>query len=525
MRQNTLLVIALFLAVTVGRAQTVTVGGIDYQLDGTTGTAVITTALESISGDLVLDEISYNGRTYRITAIADMAFQGEYPNLTSLSMPNVKTMGEACFGGSITGIAYPSLTTLDMPNLETMGAYCFTNGFLCNLFPELTVLNLSNLKTMGNSCFYNANSRSILFPKVTSISLPNIETMGDDCFHSNVQSASYYMSLTRVDLPISVQMGKENFYGISGRVTYYIADAEVVYENNSGATSASGIYGSFYYHGGIRPTRIIVPVGKAAMLVKKWNIQSSGQSFELYTPIHIRKTNDGYNTLAIPREDPCASFTYEGETFDNYYDFNKALSEAEALRTIDYNTAFGGSNYQYKWFVATGYTKNGEKEGTLTITSPDGGKGVGPGRGFMLKGPATNLIYAPVRYDTNGLIIYDETWEENFFKAGTGAAVPSESDGCRNFYYTDPTGFWECQPTTIPADRAYLALPTELMNDAKQFRFVFDDGESQVTGIIDASVNERGKKDDWYTLDGRRLQDKPAGKGIYIRNGRKEVVK
>ena len=29
----------------------------------------------------------------------------------------------------------------------------------------------------------------------------------------------------------------------------------------------------------------------------------------------------------------------------------------------------------------------------------------------------------------------------------------------------------------------------------------------------------------WYTLDGRRLSDKPAQKGIYVHQGRKEVVR
>jgi hypothetical protein len=29
----------------------------------------------------------------------------------------------------------------------------------------------------------------------------------------------------------------------------------------------------------------------------------------------------------------------------------------------------------------------------------------------------------------------------------------------------------------------------------------------------------------WYSLDGRKLEGKPTVKGIYIHNGRKEVVK
>ena len=48
------------------------------------------------------------------------------------------------------------------------------------------------------------------------------------------------------------------------------------------------------------------------------------------------------------------------------------------------------------------------------------------------------------------------------------------------------------------------------------------------TGIssIDNSQSATGNEaDDWYTIDGRKLNGKPAQKGIYIVNGRKVAVK
>ena len=47
---------------------------------------------------------------------------------------------------------------------------------------------------------------------------------------------------------------------------------------------------------------------------------------------------------------------------------------------------------------------------------------------------------------------------------------------------------------------------------------------SEVTAIrsIEVSAEEKGL---WYTLDGKRLSGKPTQKGIYVRNGRKVVVK
>ena len=47
----------------------------------------------------------------------------------------------------------------------------------------------------------------------------------------------------------------------------------------------------------------------------------------------------------------------------------------------------------------------------------------------------------------------------------------------------------------------------------------------ETTGIT-SMEDVRGKMSDaWYSLDGRKLQGKPTAKGMYIHNGRKEVVK
>ena len=49
---------------------------------------------------------------------------------------------------------------------------------------------------------------------------------------------------------------------------------------------------------------------------------------------------------------------------------------------------------------------------------------------------------------------------------------------------------------------------------------------SGTTGIADVEREARTVHDaSWYTLDGRRLTTPPSRKGIYIRNGKKEVVK
>jgi len=48
-------------------------------------------------------------------------------------------------------------------------------------------------------------------------------------------------------------------------------------------------------------------------------------------------------------------------------------------------------------------------------------------------------------------------------------------------------------------------------------------GGEGTTGIIDVIAEPNG--DRWYDMNGRRLQSKPVRKGVYIKNGKKVVLK
>lgn len=75
---------------------------------------------------------------------------------------------------------------------------------------------------------------------------------------------------------------------------------------------------------------------------------------------------------------------------------------------------------------------------------------------------------------------------------------------------------------SLGAFRAYFDLGT---NEARSYVLTFDDG-SEASGINDVhrSVVD-GTSDNWYTLDGRKLDKQPSRKGLYIRGGKKVVIK
>lgn len=81
--------------------------------------------------------------------------------------------------------------------------------------------------------------------------------------------------------------------------------------------------------------------------------------------------------------------------------------------------------------------------------------------------------------------------------------------------YTGTDTNWAKARTRSGAD----ALPSRII-----VRIVGSSGGATAIGTLDTQTGEISTGD-WYSLDGRRLQGKPSTKGIFIHNGRKEVLK
>jgi hypothetical protein len=68
--------------------------------------------------------------------------------------------------------------------------------------------------------------------------------------------------------------------------------------------------------------------------------------------------------------------------------------------------------------------------------------------------------------------------------------------------------------------QAYLKL-----NGQEADSFSVTDDEAVVTGIRSIATEQSAASEEWQTLSGVRMQQKPASKGVYIHNGKKIVVK
>lgn len=84
-------------------------------------------------------------------------------------------------------------------------------------------------------------------------------------------------------------------------------------------------------------------------------------------------------------------------------------------------------------------------------------------------------------------------------------------------------GFHRYDGTEMAARKAFVLVNGNGAALARSLTMVFDD---EATGIKTTDFTDYTDSENaWYTLDGRRLQGKPAKSGIYVNNGRKIVIK
>ena len=94
------------------------------------------------------------------------------------------------------------------------------------------------------------------------------------------------------------------------------------------------------------------------------------------------------------------------------------------------------------------------------------------------------------------------------------------------FLGTKNTLYYPQSGASIGSCRAYFQLKGlnagDIQHDVKMYF-----GEEEATGISltpNPSPEGEGRTAAWFDLNGRRLNDKPTSKGLYIYNGRKVVI-
>ena len=243
---------------------------------------------------------------------------------------------------------------------------------------------------------------------------------------------------------------------------------------------------------------------------------------------------------------PCLALADAADNTDAIDDHaGKTLAVALSGRTLykdgswntlclpfDVTTASGtlsGDNVQAMTLNTTTSNLN---DGTLTLNFDDAtGQTIPAGTPFIIKWDNTGInIENPVFEDvTIDAEKHDATIEGVLTFTGTYAPVSigSEGDNTKLYLGSSNTLHYPNGEMTIGCHRAYFQLKQGLSvgdpsSSAHAIVLNFGGGTTSVQNVQSSMFNVQS--DDWYTLDGRKLNGKPTQRGIYIHKGNKIVI-
>ena len=214
---------------------------------------------------------------------------------------------------------------------------------------------------------------------------------------------------------------------------------------------------------------------------------------------------------------------------------NKATSESRD-RAIDYSQTGVFTSMGMKAYIAKSYADGTGDMGTLTLQQVtavpantglllykdlSGGQTMETQTSFPLFVPAVNVTPGSDKgmltaHVTSGTVPGSDAstlryvFTNKYYHRGSGTQLTGDF----LFYRVDQSG-------TLGANKAYL----ELKRSSAAKQFVVMSFEGSTTGIGAPQVRTDASNDAYYTVQGVKVNGRPAQSGIYIKNGRKVIVK
>ncbi len=430
-----------------------------------------------------------------VTSIGECAFCG-CNGLTSISIPaSVTSIGAEAFNDC------ENLTTVTIPaSVTSIGNYAFND---CE---KLTTVSIpASVTTIGNGAFNDCE-------KLTSITVAE----GNANYSNDTNGVLFNKDKTTL---IKYPEGNNaDSYVIPTSVTSICEKAFAGCEDLETVTLPAYVTSigneAFRYCGSLKS--IEIPDNVTSIGDDAFNLCSS------LTTVNIPASVTSIGNYAFSDCDNLASVTLNsnptiggGAFFDHTtVTMNLAAAEVDGAKW----TTFYNNGYNFQADENTTVYKGTVNESSLMLTEVED-KIVNSGTAVILKssGNPVMTLTESGSSDTNG----------NDLKGLSERTKISESAYSASTIYVmgntakNGFGFHKYKGEYMPANKAFLALGS---GSSAPLRMVIDD-EEETTGVASMADGIDDMSDEWYTLDGRKLNGKPTTKGLYIVKGKKVMIK
>lgn len=246
----------------------------------------------------------------------------------------------------------------------------------------------------------------------------------------------------------------------------------------------------------------------------------------------------------------CRSSVVITTSRNNYFDSGGFVGRVNSGNTVSFtNCLFDGqllktsnaSTYSCGGFV--GWTQDGGASATLencffnpsasiTINEYESNRTFVSGKSG---GTITNCYYTLMFVEPQGTDASEMSKTEVAAALGPGWTIQdnhvvpimvADKGDYTNFYLSDSRFLKVESLVILPANRAYLRLPSSVVGETKVVKLWWGNEEpSPIATSISEATQEKVQSDEWFTIEGIKLNGKPTEKGIYIRNGKKIIVR
>ena len=527
MKKLYLLFLLAFLPL-LASADAVEIDGIYYNLVPKAKAAEVTSNPNYYSGDIVIPEkVNYDGVDYDVTTIGERAFSSCY-NLVSVDIPNsVMNIGNSAFW------ACKNLGSVKLSNKLTIISNMLFSG--CSALSSVTIP--TSVKRIEPLAFSGCSGLS-------SLSIP--ETVSGIAFSafnncSGLTSITFPSSVTYIAVGVlsgcnrlkTIELGNEvgtisgNAFANCSELTDVICHTEIV-----PSTATDAFEGSYPEY-----ITLHVPEGcvDAYKAVEPWSGFKEIVSIA-ETKYDLTYLVDGevYKTYQLKEGEtitPEPAPSKENSVFSGWSEIPETmpahnveitgsfspLSDYDAIKIGTYGINSFSSSYDLdftdvdglKAYIAAGYNDDSKVIWLMRVNQ------VPANTGLLVKGKPGNTYYVPHKTT--------HSYYSNMLRANTGNEITiGETDGdLTNYYLKEGKLLSVNESAKIGKNKSYLQVPTKVFARTRSIGYIF--GDDDTTALPQNIIQPQQTKDVYYNLNGQRVEN--PGKGLYIHNGKKVIVK